>query len=162
MGNSILSAAGPRPVRQRDPADCARSQQLADRGGDPLLLLFIFGYGINLDSSRLRVGVLLEQQSEEALDFVHTMTGSPYIDATVSDSRRQLIEMMQAGRIRAMVVIPVDFDRQMARPAPTHRCSSSPTAASPIPPTSLRAMWKVFGKSGSSSGRKTAAKPLNH
>ena len=58
MGNSILSAAGPRPVRQRDPADCARSQQLADRGGDPLLLLFIFGYGINLDSSRLRVGVL--------------------------------------------------------------------------------------------------------
>lgn len=82
----------------------------------PLLLLFIFGYGINLDSSRLRVGVLLEQQSEEALDFVHTMTGSPYIDATVSDSRRQLIEMMQAGRIRAMVVIPVDFDRQMARP----------------------------------------------
>ncbi len=36
----------------------------------PLLLLFIFGYGINLDSSRLRVGVLLEQQSEEALDFV--------------------------------------------------------------------------------------------
>ncbi len=59
---------------------------------------------------------MLEQQSEEALDFVHTMTGSPYIDATVSDSRRQLIEMMQAGRIRAMVVIPVDFDRQMARP----------------------------------------------
>ncbi len=33
------------------------------------------------------------------------MTGSPYIGATVSDSRRQLIEMMQAGRIRAMVVI---------------------------------------------------------
>ena len=81
----------------------------------PLLLLFIFGYGINLDSSKLRVGVLLEQQSEEALDFVHTMTGSPYIDATVSDNRQQLIQMMQAGRIRAMVVIPVDFDRQMAR-----------------------------------------------
>ncbi|MDI8746441.1 hypothetical protein MJM83_34415, partial [Salmonella enterica subsp. enterica serovar Montevideo] len=29
----------------------------------PLLLLFIFGYGINLDSSKLRVGILLEQQS---------------------------------------------------------------------------------------------------
>jgi ABC-type proline/glycine betaine transport system ATPase subunit len=78
----------------------------------PLLLLFIFGYGINLDSSKLRVGVLLEQQSEEALDFVHTMTGSPYIDATVSDNRQQLIQMMQAGRIRGLVVIPVDFDRR--------------------------------------------------
>ncbi len=79
----------------------------------PLLLLFIFGYGINLDS-KLKVGVLLEQQSEEALDFVHAMTGSPYIDATVSDNRQQLIEMMQAGRIRGLVVIPVDFDQKMA------------------------------------------------
>ena len=61
----------------------------------PLLLLFIFGYGINLDSSKLRVGILLEQQSEEALDFTHTMTGSPYIDATISDNRQELIEKMQ-------------------------------------------------------------------
>jgi ABC-2 type transport system permease protein len=82
----------------------------------PLMLLFIFGYGINLDSSRLRVGVLLEQQSEEALDFVHTMTGSPYIDATISDNRQQLIQLMQAGRIRALVTIPADFDQKMARP----------------------------------------------
>ena len=82
----------------------------------PLLLLFIFGYGINLDSSKLRVGVLLEQQSKEALDFTHTLTGSPYIDATISDNRQQLIEMMQAGRIRGLVVVPVDFDKNMARP----------------------------------------------
>ncbi len=82
----------------------------------PLLLLFIFGYGINLDSSKLRVGILLEQQSEEALDFTHTMTGSPYIDATISDNRQELIEKMQAGRIRGLVVIPVDFAQQMARP----------------------------------------------
>lgn len=81
----------------------------------PLLLLFIFGYGINLDSSKLRVGVLLEQRSEEALDFTHAMTGSPYIDATISNSRPQLIEMMQAGRIRGLVVIPVDFAEKMAR-----------------------------------------------
>ena len=57
----------------------------------PLLLLFIFGYGINLDSSKLRVGILLEQRSEAALDFTHTMTGSPYIDATISDNRQELI-----------------------------------------------------------------------
>ncbi|WP_263752929.1 ABC transporter permease [Kosakonia cowanii] len=81
----------------------------------PLLLLFIFGYGINLDSSKLRVGVLLEQRSDEALDFTHALTGSPYIDATISSDRQQLIEMMQAGRIRGLVVIPVNFDAQMAR-----------------------------------------------
>ena len=82
----------------------------------PLLLLFIFGYGINLDSSKLRVGILLEQQSEEALDFTHAMTGSPYIDATISDNRQELIQKMQAGKIRALIVIPVDFAANMARP----------------------------------------------
>ncbi|MEI9691357.1 ABC transporter permease [Kosakonia cowanii] len=83
----------------------------------PLLLLFIFGYGINLDSSKLRVGVLLEQRSDEALNFTHALTGSPYIDATISSDRQQLIEMMQAGRICGLVVIPVNFDAQMARPS---------------------------------------------
>ena len=81
----------------------------------PLLLLFIFGYGINLDSSKLRVGILLEQRSEAALDFTHTMTGSPYIDATISDNRQELIAKMQAGKIRGLVVIPVDFAEQMER-----------------------------------------------
>jgi len=85
----------------------------------PLLLLFIFGYGINLDSSRLRVGVLLEQQSEEALDFAHTITASPYIDPTISDNRQHLIQLMQAGKIRGLVVIPTDFAQNMARPEAT-------------------------------------------
>lgn len=85
----------------------------------PLLLLFIFGYGINLDSSRLHVGVLLEQQSEEALDFAHTISASPYIQPTISDSRRELVQLMQAGKIRGMVVIPNDFAQNMARAGAT-------------------------------------------
>ncbi len=80
----------------------------------PLLLLFIFGYGINLDSSKLRVGILLEQHSHEALDFTHAISASPFISPTVSDNRQQLVEMMQAGRIRGLITIPVDFDARMA------------------------------------------------
>ncbi|GAA3608407.1 ABC transporter permease [Gibbsiella greigii] len=82
----------------------------------PLLLLFIFGYGINLDSSKLRLGILLEQQNEEARDLVSAFTGSPYIDPTVSDNRQALIQKMQAGEIRGLVVIPTDFAQRMARP----------------------------------------------
>lgn len=85
----------------------------------PLLLLFIFGYGINLDSSRLHVGVLIEQQSEEALDFTHTISASPYIQPTISDNRQQLIQLMQAGKIRGLVVIPTDFAQNMARTGAT-------------------------------------------
>lgn len=81
----------------------------------PLMLLFIFGYGINLDSSQLRVGILMDQQSHEARQLVDTFTGSPFIDATVSDNRQQLIAKMQAGKIRGIIVIPVNFSAQLLR-----------------------------------------------
>lgn len=82
----------------------------------PLMLLFIFGYGINLDSSKLHVGILMEQQSEDARDLANTFIGSPYIAATESDDRQGLIKKLQAGKIRGLIVIPVDFSAQLARP----------------------------------------------
>ena len=82
----------------------------------PLMLLFIFGYGINLDSSKLRVGILMDQQSQPAHELVDTFTGSPFIDATISDNRNLLINKMQAGEIRGIVVIPVNFAEQLLRP----------------------------------------------
>lgn len=85
----------------------------------PLLLLFIFGYGINLDSSRLHVGVLVEQQNGDAIDFTHTISASPFIQPTISDNRQELIQLMQAGKVRGLVVIPPDFNQKMARPGDT-------------------------------------------
>ncbi|KEP72978.1 membrane protein, partial [Microbacterium sp. SUBG005] len=117
--------------------------------------LFIFGYGINLDSSKLRVGILLEQQSEEALDFTHAMTGSPYIDATISDNRQELIQKMQAGKIRGLIVIPVDFAANMAPPGADAPIQVITTAASRTPPTSCRATRRVSGSSGRCSAPKT-------
>ncbi|EYU15701.1 ABC transporter permease [Photorhabdus aegyptia] len=81
----------------------------------PLILLFIFGYGINLDSSTVRLGILVEQQSKEARELIQAFAGSPYIEPKISDNRQQLINMMQSGEIRGLVVIPVNFDTQLAR-----------------------------------------------
>ncbi|WP_118985358.1 ABC transporter permease [Photorhabdus sp. CRCIA-P01] len=82
----------------------------------PLILLFIFGYGINLDSSTVRLGILVEQQSEDARELIQAFAGSPYIEPKISDNRQQLINMMQSGAIRGLIVIPVNFDAQLARP----------------------------------------------
>ena len=49
------------------------------------------------------------------------MTGSLYIDATISDNRQELIAKMQAGKIRGLVVIPVDFVNRWSAPTPPHR-----------------------------------------
>ncbi|CFQ41794.1 ABC transport system%2C permease component YbhS [Yersinia frederiksenii] len=82
----------------------------------PLLLLFIFGYGINLDSSKLHVGILMEQQSKPAQDLANAFASSPYISPQISDNRQALIQAMQAGKIRGLIVIPNDFAEQLARP----------------------------------------------
>ena len=87
----------------------------------PLLLLFIFGYGINLDSSKLRVGILLEQRSEAALDFTHTMTGSPYIDATISDNRQELIAKMHGGKFAVWWLFRWILRNRWSAPTPPHR-----------------------------------------
>lgn len=114
----------------------------------PLLLLFIFGYGINLDSSRLHVGVLIEQQQGEALDFAHTLSASPFMAPTISDNRQQLIQMMQAGKIRGIVVIPSDFNQKLARPgdiAPLQVITdgSEPNTASFVSHY-LEGIWQVW------------------
>lgn len=80
----------------------------------PLLLLFILVTVLTSTPASCGWGFCLNNKAE-ALDFTHAMTGSPYIDATISDNRHELIEKMQAGRIRGLVVIPVDFAQQMAR-----------------------------------------------
>ncbi|WP_159565760.1 ABC transporter permease [Budvicia diplopodorum] len=82
----------------------------------PLMLLFIFGYGINLDSSKLKVGILMEQQTPEARRLVDAFIGSAYIAPTISTDKRALIHRLQAGEIRGLIVIPPDFSRRLARP----------------------------------------------
>lgn len=85
----------------------------------PLMLLLIFGYGINLDSSKLRIGILMEQQSSQANHLVSAFSGSPYISPIISTERTELLQMLQTGQIRGLIVIPNDFDKNLLRPTST-------------------------------------------
>lgn len=83
----------------------------------PILLLFIFGYGINFDSSSLRVGIVLEDQGPDARRFADAFKASTYIDAVTGSSRQAMVTRMQTGHLRGIVVIPVDFSRLLHTPA---------------------------------------------
>lgn len=79
----------------------------------PLMLLFIFGYGINLDSNKIRIGILVEEQSQYANDFVQVLTGSPYIIPVMATNRTELEQKINQGHIRGIVIIPTDFAQKM-------------------------------------------------
>ena len=104
---------------------------------------------------------MLEQQSEEALDFTHTMTGSPYIDATISDNRQALIQMMQAGKIRGLVVIPVDFAANMARTDASAPVQVITDGSEPNTANFVQGYVRVSGSCGKCSAPKIAGKPSN-
>jgi ABC-2 type transport system permease protein len=42
----------------------------------PLVLLFLFGYGVNLDTARTRIGLAVRDNSEAATSLAHDFTAS--------------------------------------------------------------------------------------
>lgn len=85
----------------------------------PIVLLFIFSYGINLDADHIRVGLLLEDTSPVARQFADSLFGSPYLDIQTASSRQELTQALTEGRIRGFIVISQDFSKRLDRPDDT-------------------------------------------
>ncbi|RED17803.1 ABC transporter permease [Parasphingopyxis lamellibrachiae] len=81
----------------------------------PLILLFIFGYGVSLDASRIRIGLVLEDDSAPALSLAQAYQNSDYFDVDMARSVAVVRDRMVAGDLRAMVVIPSDFGAAVQR-----------------------------------------------
>ncbi len=79
----------------------------------PVLMLFIFGFGINLDSSKLRVGLWSEDYGRDAQAFTSALTGSAWLEVRSFGSRAEMERAMVDSQIRGFVVIPADFSRKM-------------------------------------------------
>jgi ABC-2 type transport system permease protein len=87
----------------------------------PVILLIIFGYGINLDTNTMRLGVVQEDNGAEAQHFIDVLKGSPYLDVHLSNSRADMQDKLESGLVRGIVVLNSDFSAKVQRqqaPAP--------------------------------------------
>jgi len=82
----------------------------------PLVLLFLFGYGISLDANRIRIGLVMQDTSPDARSLASAFIHSRFFDVTVAHHRTDLTEQLSAGRLRGMVVIPSDFTERYRSP----------------------------------------------
>jgi ABC-2 type transport system permease protein len=87
----------------------------------PLILLFLFGYGVSLDARQVRLGVVLEDTGPEARRLAGAFVATPFFDARPAFDRRELIPDLVSGRLRGLVVIPQDFARRLSAPGGTAR-----------------------------------------
>jgi len=84
----------------------------------PVLLLFVFGAGINLDASTVRLGVVLEDSSPEARRFAETLVGSPSFRIVWGHDVRAMGDRLRSGNGRGFVVVRSGFSEAFLRQEP--------------------------------------------
>ncbi|NKM55656.1 ABC transporter permease subunit [Rhizobium anhuiense] len=75
----------------------------------PLILLFLFGYGVSLDTTRTRIGLVTEEMTPLTQDLSASFQASRYFDVAMGRDRRLFEEDLVVGKVRGVVVIPADF-----------------------------------------------------
>lgn len=82
----------------------------------PLILMFIYGFGVSLDLDHLRLGLVLEDTSPDAQSFAKSLTNSRYFNVKTAQDRRELERDLTRGSIRGMVIVPSYFTAFRDRP----------------------------------------------
>jgi len=86
---------------------------------NPLLMLFLYGYGISTDISHVRLGVVDCSHSQQGRDLVRAFTSSGYfIESFDTDRYEELGKALDDRRIQVGLAIPADFGRNMVAGRP--------------------------------------------
>lgn len=83
----------------------------------PLILLFIYGYGVSLDMNHLRVGIVLQDSAPTAQNLAQSFTDSTFFTPTIARDIRDLSDDLISGNIRGIIVIPPEFSANRQIPS---------------------------------------------
>jgi ABC-2 type transport system permease protein len=83
--------------------------------GIPLIMLFLFGYGLSLDTYNIKVGVVIEDFSNEARSLAYAFSNTSYFDARLGHNRKFFENELVAGHIRGIIIIPQDFTEKLKK-----------------------------------------------
>ena len=81
----------------------------------PLLLLFLFGYGVTFDPRSFNVGLVIEQPTSETGSFKASLENSRFFQVETSHDRRFFEQDLVAGRLNGIIILREDFARIVYR-----------------------------------------------
>jgi len=79
----------------------------------PVILLFLFGYGVSLDAKHVAIAVVAEQPSADTAGFSSALQGSDRFAPTFYATMREAREAMRRGKVNGIVHLRADFARQI-------------------------------------------------
>ena len=81
----------------------------------PALLLFLFGFGISFDATKLKIGFVIEQPTPDTNSFLASLSNTPYFAVQRSTDRRAFLDLLSAGRLNGIIVLAGDFSQRLER-----------------------------------------------
>ena len=81
----------------------------------PLLLLFLFGFGVSFDVTNMRIGVVIENPNPETEMFEASLANTPFFKVRVAHDRRAFLDDLTAARIEGVVILAGDFTQRIGR-----------------------------------------------
>ncbi|MCJ2186299.1 ABC transporter permease [Novosphingobium beihaiensis] len=81
----------------------------------PVVLILLFGYGLSFDVKNAPVALVMDSNSAAAREAVSGIGGSRYLVPVRVGSMAQAETLMRAGKVDAIVRVPIDFAEQQAR-----------------------------------------------
>ncbi len=81
----------------------------------PFILLFIFGYGINLDSNKMKIGLVSYSSTPLANSLTDAFRHSKFLDVQTAADRKAFYPELTTGKIKGIVVIPAEFSLDLLR-----------------------------------------------
>lgn len=79
----------------------------------PLTFLFLFGYGISLDTTVVKIAVVREDNGRDAQDLAAALTNSKWFLVVPAVDRRAGEQLLQDQSVKAVVIIPAQFSRML-------------------------------------------------
>lgn len=81
----------------------------------PVVLLFLFGWGISLDLGSIPIGVVVESPSRDTERLLDSLRGSHYFAVHEGRHRQEIESLLVGGRIRGLVVISQQATKNLAQ-----------------------------------------------
>lgn len=85
----------------------------------PLLLLVLFGAGISLDAKNLKLGVVIEDDADDAHSLAKSFLFSKYFDTSFSKTAHGMGDSLTSGELHGFINIPSYFTRDLMNPYKT-------------------------------------------
>jgi ABC-2 type transport system permease protein len=98
---------------RRDPSSIALALVL------PMVLLFIFGYGVSLDAENVPIAMVIEDSSQPARDLAARFEGSAYFKVTYLKTMADATRRLNNGKIDAIINLQNDFLQRLNKEALT-------------------------------------------